>query len=541
MQDSNDRSEGIKKLRKAIAAGEFEQVDLIGSEYDIGKAEAVMVATTLFQEYFDKDDFRHALLIGQHFELDPLKRDMAIRMEFGKLLAQFEYEQAIQWSSDYGMSKNEVMSAVVKLFEEQLNQNNAEGAMEIAERYNVPKDMVMNSALKWFNRACLDKQFYWACKVGKMYEVPEKRVLIVAMKAMLEGLKAGDWAKVFDLQEQFDVISDFGFAELREQDRQMLVDHVYRLGIQKLVKEERVTVLCKIVEKLSLLNPESKISDLRRLAGRIHKELIGLHNNFMKHDQLDDAIWMCAQFPLLAKGLPIDGRQSLIRTVQNKHNECMRKDDYPNAKKLRLAYELFRVNVMPDIFQESVDAAKGFLLRSLHANEIALVIEVALAYDIPKKMYAQEIVKVCAENLKTKNFEKAFALREKFKLDVTAGEIKSAANKQFDIAFKENLNEVAAEIGRQFKLNKHKTRKLAVRAWRRLIETNEMDAAKNLAKRHQLSLRLLQKEARKLYMKLVRNNETEKAERLRKDYKFSLNLFEMFFEFFRGLFVAEDD
>lgn len=535
MESSEQKGKILQQLRELLRSGDLEKAEAIQLENELGAGQTTMVATTTFQELVGKRKLRLAIDISMKYSLDPEKRNAAIRQEFGRLITDQKFEEAIQWGKENAMASNEYLNAATKLFDQKLKENDAEGAMGIADKYQVPKDMVQTSAQQWFNEAYLRKDFYWAARLGGVYNIAPKRVLMAATKAMIETAREEDWNRVISLQDEFSIFSDDGFKEMREQDRDMLIGLIYTRGLKKLMADDRFILVHTIIDKLELLNVRTKVPEFRRLTKKLYTDLVVIHNRYLERGQCKEAIAWSHQFHLLDKGMPTEAKFSLVRAVQSQHDLLLHKDDYEMAKMIRETYDILRFTLIPEAQQISLEAATAYVKRALDRGDVDQAFHAVEDYHVPMRLYVVDTFNSCLQHLRARNYEKAFVLRDKFKVDPKNREISEEAQKQFELLMKENLLEAAAELGRQFHLDQKKTRQAAMAGWQRLMESKEFEKARGVAKRFRLPAAFTQKTARGIIAELQKNNQQDVADRLRRDYRLQKSLWESVMEFFQRL------
>ena len=531
--DKEKKKDLIIDIKKELIEGSFEKAVKIQRDSILPVSEITSIATTVFTELCSQDKYERAIELAKFYNLSSEKIIEAIMKGFSHFFIKGEYEKAANWGLEYKLSSSEILKATVRIFEKLISEKDIKSALQAVEKYNIPHESIMDSASSAFNDAYRRKDYLSAAILGKEFNLPKKRILTAAVNAFKGQILKENWDGLIAVENEFNILSDSAFNDIQERERESAIDVFFKNAIQENIKRGRGKIVIHILESTGILSRRYSEVILKELMNDILLEITRLHNLLLTKGDEKDALQIKDHFEFLKSDAPVDVKASVVETAQSYHNVLLKRYQFEEAKNIKKEYGLFDKNILADSVTDGLTATFEFLKTAISKDDLITGMEVVKEYKISKDKIAEIATKIIIDKLNKLDFENAFLILRKFNINPYFEPLQTEAQKQFSDNINNNHFEIAAEIGKIFKLNAKETRVSAYKAWERHIRNARYDKAFQFKKEYKLPTPWTKNVAREIYEYNIQISRTDAAKRIRSEYEIDYNFFDLVKEFIK--------
>jgi len=531
--DKEKKKDLIIDMKKELIEGSFEKAVKIQRDSILPVSEITSIATTVFTELCSQDKYERAIELAKLYSLSSEKIIEAIMKGFSHFFIKGEYEKAANWGLEYKLSSSEILKATVRIFEKLISEKDIKSALQAVEKYNIPHESIMDSASSAFNDAYRRKDYLSAAILGKEFNLPKKRILTAAVNAFKGQILKENWDGLIAVENEFNILSDSAFNDIQERERESAIDVFFKNAIQENIKRGRGKIVIHILESTGILSRRYSEVILKELMNDILLEITRLHNLLLTKGDEKDALQIKDHFEFLKSDAPVDVKTSVVETAQSYHNVLLKRYQFEEAKNIKKEYGLFDKNILADSVTDGLTATFEFLKTAISKDDLITGMEVVKEYKISKDKIAEIATKIIIDKLNKLDFENAFLILRKFNINPYFEPLQTEAQKQFSDNINNNHFEIAAEIGKIFKLNAKETRVSAYKAWERHIRNARYDKAFQFKKEYKLPTPWTKNVAREIYEYNIQISRTDVAKKIRSEYEIDYNFFDLVKEFIK--------
>ncbi len=536
LQEKDKKTDVINSLKKELMEGSFDDASILQRDSKLKMNEILSIVNTVFSELCSQKKFERAIEIANRYNLSPDKIKDAVLKSFIFHIGKGEYEKAVTWGLDHKLPSSEIQKATVKIFESLITKKDIKGALGSIEKYNIPHDLVMNTAVNAFNDAIQREDYLSAAILGKEFNMPKKRVLFAAVSSFIKEIEKGNWESLIKIENEFDIISDSTYDELMERDRDLALDSFFKKVIQENLKKGKVKLVVQILEATRLLNRKYSNDPLKELTNKILLEIARLHNILLTRGEENEAIGIKDQFELLGSDSPLEVKSSVLGTAESYHNMLLKKYQLYEAKTIKEKYNLFGKNMPSENFSTGLSPILEFLETSLLKGDFEKSHEVVKEYLIQKDKLKEVAKKVIVEKLSKMEIENALTIINKFEIDTSDETLKAEAQNKFDDIVDSGRFDIAAELGKIFKLDGGKTKEAAFKSWEKHIRNGRYGKATNIKREYKIPIAWTKPIAKEIYEYNLQISKPDIAQKIRSEYGIELGVIDLIKEFFAKLF-----
>ncbi|NVM00936.1 MAG: hypothetical protein HWN67_01250 [Candidatus Helarchaeota archaeon] len=539
--EGEKKKDEVTDIKRELIEGSFEKAVMLQKGSKLQLSEVKSIASTAFSELCSQNKYERAIELAERYNLPSEKTNEASLKGFTYFISKGEYEKAAKWGLEHKMSPSETTKAKIKIFESLISKKDIKGALKAVDEYNIPLEPIMNTANAAFSDAYQRKDYLSAAILGKEFNMSRKRVLIAAVNAFKAQIAKENWDGLIAVENEFNVLSDSVFDDILERDRESTIEIFYKNAIQENIVKGRAKLVIHILESTNILKRKYKDVSLKELMNKISLEIGRLHNLLLTKGNERDAIQIKDHFELLGTDALLEMKTSVIETAHSYHDVLLKKNQFDEAKNIKAEYGLFDKNRLSGDINAALTAVFEFLENLISREDFEGSMEVIKEYNIPKDKIAGIATKIIIDKLNKLEFESAFLILNELKIDPSFEELKNEAQNQFLDAFNSNHFEVAAEIGKFFKLDEKKTKVSAYKAWEKHMKNARYDKAFQFKKEYKIPSDWTEEVAREIYEYNMQISRPDIAKKIRCVYGIKYSLFDLIVEYIKRFFFRKKD
>jgi limonene-1,2-epoxide hydrolase len=527
---------GVAEFRKALTEANFDGAKVIEREYMLPPQAVGSIVNATFDNFISVQRFVDAIALGKRYELPKDKISDAIYMEFRRIIVSGDIDKAIEWALLNNLPDYEITRAAIKGIEAAILGKNIELAVEIKKKYAITEDQVGSVWQKGYDEATQDGKFFEAALLSREFGMSERKTLITAVRAFKAALQQNDFDKMVLVEEEFRVFNDAGFSVLGDEESRTLIK-MTEAFIKEKLRTDSFKKAVSLIQGLTVLFKAITNHTLKDLIVFIYNQGIEVNQLFLQNNRYDDAIWFVRELSLLEDNTP----DKTLREIYNQgvayHNKLLKNGNISAAIKVKKDYDLLGDHGNADSIDLIQNTCVSFLSELIEKGDTKAGNQLIKEYNIQPGEIAHIAKEAVISSLNENKYDMAIDIVTKFNVVIDDFDIKTAGRNAFDTSKRNGYYETAANIGYIFEIDSPEVREAARIVWEDLIRRQEYRKAAVIKKKHKLAKKQTENLAKEEYNRLMQENELDAAKKLREEYQINISFFAWFLELIKKILL----
>ncbi len=536
MIDKATQSKLFKEYETLLEEGKIDDAYSFLEVNGIHEYEADPVTNRVFESILKSGNPALAIKIGRKFKLDPRKIQDAGAVLFRQYLSKDEPLKALKTGDEFRLGKGDIHKAVLKYFHQAIKKKEYKAAVEVTQKYQIPHDTIYPIAIKGFNDAIKRKDHYSASFLGREFQLARNRITKVAAKAIRKIVSDGEFDKLFNFHQGFDIFSNAGYDALDDKECDQLNKSIVSGLVSQNLSSNNTDKLLKLISGFRIFDKKYKNKKLVALIEEILKTAVKHHNHSLEKRSISEARVIRDGFNLISDEVPFEVKSSAVDQAQKMHVIYVNEKNYQAAKTLKEEYLLFGKNSISNSSSIAIETASNLLSELFKKGDLDEAVKVVKDYQMPLEIAKQIALEQIGDLIKQKRIEDAVKGVKTFKIPVDEPRLLKEATIVFDNAIDSQLYEQAAEIGHHFKLQRDRTVKAAYNAWKRHLDYGRFDTAVKMYKIYRIPRKIVLPIVNQMYNNNLSDGKIELAKKIREMYGIRINFIQWFQELIKKIF-----